>query len=285
MIFYDWLLNSAKPDPSEYGGRPLVMVAEYYGTRPYNGATAFWGPNPGGPNAPPFGETTAATNPCPDQAACDAALAGYENYTGLILLDCESWQSHGGTQVGAEASRDKYIQLITQCRITCPLAQFGFYNVLPLVTNPGFYNASQGVGNVAGLRQYQDWFLPLAGHVDVICPTWYFNRSTGVITGTSLKVLRRTNDFVFEEIARCYPNMPVYPFIDPFYINTFASGREVSAAVWRQVLEELEERGCEGAVLWGGSGVGVPFDVTDPWYLETLKFQASRGLVRYSGVA
>src|SRR5881396_2399999 len=166
MIFYDWLLYSAptKPAPSEYGGLPMKMVSEYNGVIPYNGATAFWGPNPGGPNAPPFGETTAATNPCPNQAACDAALAGYETWTGLIVLDVESWQSHGGTQAPAEASRDKYIQLLQQCRTKCPLAKFGLYNVLPLITNPNFYNASQGVGNIAGLRLYQDWFLPIASY-------------------------------------------------------------------------------------------------------------------------
>lgn len=283
MIFYDYLLWDSPPEPTAYGGIPLVMVSEYEGPIPYNGRTSFWGPYPGGPNAPPFGETLAATNPVPSQEQVDAALAGYENYTGLICLDLESWQSHGGTQAPAEVSRDKYILILQRCRIKCPLAKFGLYNVLPLLTNPNFYNASQGVGNIAGLRLYQDWFLPIAPHVDVLMPSGYFNRSTGVITGTSLKVLSRTNDFVEEEILRCYPDKPVFSFISPFYLNTFSTGRMISGVVWRRLLEDLERRGWN-AVIWGGS-TGVTFDTSMEWYQETIRFQASRAPVHYSGVA
>jgi hypothetical protein len=232
------------PAPSSYGAVRLPIAYENNSLGGGGTAVAFW--------------DNLSDQSMPTQARVNSVLSGYESYTGMICLDVERWNNWGaGGLTAGSIALQNYLDLLQMCRVACPKARFGYYNMGPTVYSNTYLAASTNEISLAGIRAQNDLFAPLTAAQDVLFPCAY---TVSLSSQDWLSYIQ----VGIQECIRLEPAKLRYPFLCPTYIGVGGSeGVNVDAQFLQSQMEFCIANG-DGFVFWGGSSQNIDFN-SDWW--------------------
>lgn len=242
---YDILFYPNSVDPASYRATDLPIAYEHNSLGGEGTTVAF------------FNDLVDVTEP--SQARVDAVLADYTGYTGLICLDIERWNNWGaGGAAAAAAAQTLYLNTLAKCRIRCPSAGFGYYNMGPTIYSNTHWIAAYNAGVLATMRVQSGYFSTLSAAMDAFFPSAY----------TVELSFRHWFVYVDQGIKECIridPSKPRYPFICPEYLNVSGHNNELLPITqWRREMNYIRDR-CDGFVVWGGDAINT-IDYNSTWW-------------------
>lgn len=185
---------------------------------------------------------------------------------GLVVLDIESWDTHGSDRQ-AQDSLAKLLRVLHAYQQARPDLRFGYYGVPPLwdkrraLLPDGAPDKRRWIADNERLR-------PLANDVAALFPSLY-------TSSPDPGEWRRFAQQYVEEARRLAGSRPVYVFLWPRYHEGTPglAGQYVPAEYWRLMLETAYEL-ADGAVIWGGWR--RTWDERAAWWTATKRFVDER---------
>lgn len=245
FVVFDAFLYADKPDLSQYGIKPIVIL--------YAGQLGK--------------EWVKHAAQLPDKSTVQRVARELEAQPSPVVIDIEHWPLNGDPQQ-VQRSLSQYITVFQWFKEAAPGLAVGYYGTPPLRDYWRAINPPSSKERLS-LTKDNDRLKPLAETVDLLFPSLYtfYPDQGGWVR------------YAYGQIAearRCANGKPVYVFLWPQYhdSNRKLAGTFLPADYWRLELETAKQY-ADGVILWGGWGNNnrpAQWDDDAAWWKVTKDF-------------